>query len=91
MGWFHVLTGSSKNEIQETLTTISLPLAWISPEFLLNPSNNFFDVCGVVLANSFFYALATFIVWRWVHSVIRRNRVTAINIEGRIEHDDEIL
>jgi hypothetical protein len=93
IGWFQVLTGSSKSEIQETLITLSLPLGWISPEFLLNTSKDFFDVCGVVLGNSFFYALATFAVWRAAHSVIRRNRVTAMNIEGRSgdDDDDEIL
>lgn len=89
MGWFLVLTGSSKSELQETLVALSLPLAWISSEFLLNPSKEFLDVCGVVLGNSFFYALATFLVWRAAHSVIHRNRVTAMNIEGRAEDDDD--
>ena len=91
MGWFHVLTGGSQEEIREFLVAISLPLAWFNSSFLLNSNNTFFDACGVVLGNSFFYAVGMFGVWRGARAVIHRNRVTVMNIEGQPDpREDEL-
>ena len=89
LGWFHVLIGASKSEISDLMVTFSLPLGWIRSDFIIDPTKNFFDVCGIVLGNSFFYALGTFAVWRGAHTIIRRNRVTAINIEGHDSADED--
>ena len=91
MGWFRVLTGGSKGEINEYLVTFSLPLGWISSDFVLDPSKSFLDACGVILGNSFFYALATFAAWRGARAVLKRNRVTAMNLESRPDpHEDDL-
>jgi hypothetical protein len=91
MGWFHVLTGGSQDEIREFLVDTSMPLALINSCFLLDSSKSFFDVCGVILANSFFYAVTTFVAWRGVRTILKRNRVTAMNIESKPDPEDDGL
>lgn len=90
IGWFQVLTGP-RGELTESLVAFSLPLAWIYSGFLLDPSKSFLDVCGVILGNSFFYAVATFAAWRGVHSILKRNRVTAMNLESKPDPEDDGL
>lgn len=91
MGWFHVLTGGSQGEISEFLVDISIPMAWISSDFLLDSNKSFFDVCGVILGNSFFYAAFSFAAWRGVRSRLKRNRVTAMNLGSKPDPEDDGL
>lgn len=81
LGWFHVLTGSSRSEVSEFLITFSWPLDWITSDFVLDSNKTFLDACGTVVANSFFYAVATFAAWRFVRAILKRNRVIAMNLE----------
>ena len=90
-GWFHVLTGSSRNELKEFLIQESLPLAWFSSDFLLDSNKTFLDACGTVLGNSFFYAVATFAAWRSVRAILKRSLVTAMNLESRPDPAEEDL
>jgi hypothetical protein len=88
LGWFHVLVGASKSEISDTMVAMSLPLGWIDTAFIMNINRSFLDICGIVVGNSFFYAVATFALWRFARAMIHRNRVTVINIAGD-KTDDE--
>jgi hypothetical protein len=90
-GWFHVLTGNSKDELSEFLITSSWPLDWISSDFLLDSNKTFLDACGTVLGNSFFYAVATFAGWRFVRAILKRSRVTAMNLDSRPDPEEEEL
>jgi hypothetical protein len=90
LGWSHVLTGSSRDELRNFLVTESLPLAWISSDFLLDSNKTFLDACGTVLGNSFFYAVATFAAWRSVRAVLNRSRVTAMNLDSRPDAEEEL-
>lgn len=87
-GWLHVLLGN-RRELLDFVVASSFPLAWISRDFLLDSNKSFFDACGVVLGNSFFYALWGFIAYRSMHAVMRRSRPTKINIDGSSVGDDE--
>ena len=89
LGWFQVAIGASKSEIAESLVSFSIPLAWISSDFLIDGSKSFFDGCGIVLGNAFFYALAMFIAWRGTHMLLRRNRTTEIDIQRREPAEDD--
>lgn len=87
-GWLHVLVGASKSEISDAMVAMSLPLGWIDSALIMNTDRSFLDICGIVVGNSFFYAVATFALWRGARAMIHRNRVTVINITGD-KTDDE--
>jgi hypothetical protein len=91
LGWFHVLTGSSRSELSEFLITLSWPLDWISSDFLLDSNKTFLDACGTVVGNSFFYAVASFAAWRFVRGILKRNRVTAMNLESSSDPEEDEL
>jgi hypothetical protein len=73
------------------LITFSGPLDWISSDFVLDSNKTFLDVCGNVVGNSFFYAVATFAAWRSVRAILKRSRVTAMNRESRPDAEGEEL
>jgi hypothetical protein len=73
------------------LITSSWPLDWISSDFLLDSTKTFLDAGGTVLGNSFFYAVATFAAWRFVRAILKRSRVTAMNLDSRPDPEEEEL
>jgi hypothetical protein len=83
------LVGARSADIQELLGMLSVPLAWISPQFLITPKRNFFDVCGIMLGNSFLIALPVFIAVKIVQSTMRRNKTMQIGINGSVGEDEE--
>lgn len=83
------LVGARPAEIQELLGNLSLPLAWISSQFLITPKRNFFDVCGIMLGNSFLIAMPVFVAVKAVQSAMRRNRTVQMGIGGSVGEDDE--
>jgi hypothetical protein len=91
LGWFHLLLGSSRREVSNFLFTCSWPLDWISSDFVLDSNKTFLDACGTVVGNSFFYAVGTFAAWRSVRAILKRSRVTAMNIESRPDPQEEEL
>src|SRR5262249_26228977 len=79
-GWLHILLGASNAEMRENLDSFSLPLYWINSAFLIRPDKRFADVCGIILGNSFFYALVMFALYTGVHAKLNRNRAIQLNI-----------
>jgi hypothetical protein len=88
LGWSHVLVGSTR-EIGDLNAILSSPIGFISPVFFIVPSQSFADVCGILLGNSFFLSVATLILYRGAHAVIKRNRVTRMNLTGTGAGRDE--
>lgn len=91
-GWLHVLLGASKGEFQENLDIFSLPLGMIGGQFVITPDKTFADVCGILCGNAFFYTLVWFLLYRFGHSLIQRNRVTRLDLsapDSKNEQEDE--
>ncbi len=88
-GWVHVLLGASKEEFGSAMGFFSMPLCWVNPRFFISTDRSFLDVCGILFGNALFGAILTFILYRGVHSRMRKNRVTQMNIEGGNSPDDE--
>ncbi len=89
-GWAYWILGASMAETQEKLEMLSLPLAWVWPQFLVTPRVSLIDVLGVILANSLFYSILILICWRFVRFVFNRNRVTRIGVTADSDIEDEV-
>jgi hypothetical protein len=61
---------------------LSIPLAWISPNFLITPSKNFFDLCGIILGNSAFFGPLMFACYQCVRWAFRRNRPIQLSLSN---------
>jgi hypothetical protein len=77
-----------KADARETMDFFSLPLIWISPSFYINSSRSFADVCGILFGNAFFYALATFVVYRVVNARLNRSRAIRLGISDADSEDE---
>lgn len=83
---------ASRDEIREGLDFFSLPLGWFSSGFVIHSQQRFADVCGVIFANAFFYAIPIFLLYHFGRFIIRRNRVTRMDLAAgstSSEEDDE--
>jgi hypothetical protein len=78
-GWGIVAMGS-RQDLYDHFQMLSVPLAWINPNFLITPEKSFLDVCGIILANSYFGAFFLWLCGNGVRAVFRRNRVTRMSI-----------
>jgi hypothetical protein len=79
-GALYVFFGSSRRELLEHLAMLSMPLAWISPNFLITPSRTFFDLCGIILGNSAFFGPLMFACYQTVRWAFRRSRPTQLSL-----------
>ena len=88
-GWGAFFLGS-KGDVGEVTDFWSVPLAWINPAFRINPHKSFLAVLGIIAANSYFYALVLTLIFKFVHGIMQRNRVTQLSIGGtRVGDDDD--
>ncbi len=88
-GAAYLALGASQRELRELLDMLSIPLAWISPNFLLRPGKSFLDVCGVILGNSFLLGLPLFACYESVRWFFRRNRPVQLSITDANPSDDD--
>jgi len=89
LGWSHFALGASHRDIAELNAILSSPIGWINPAFFIVPSRSFADVCGILLGNSFFFAVATWFLYRGARFIMRRNRVTRINLSEQVGDSNE--
>jgi hypothetical protein len=82
-GSAYVFLKASPSDLQEHLTMLSLPLAWINRNFLTTPQKTFFDVCGVILGNSIFYGLIMYACYQPVRWAFRKAQPTQLSISGK--------
>jgi hypothetical protein len=87
-GWGIVAMGS-RQDLYDHFQMLSVPLAWINPNFLITPQRGFLDVCGILLANSYFGAFAMWSCANTVRAVFRRNRVTRMSITDAPSDSDD--
>jgi hypothetical protein len=83
------LHAASKEDLQENLEMLSVPLASISRNFLLSPESSLTDICGVVLGNSFLYGLVILACYKFVHRKFRRARVTQLSLSAKNPTDED--
>ena len=86
-GWAAVAVGASERELSEFLETFSVPLGWASPVFVITRNTSFSGVCGIIFANSYFYALVLFPFLRLVQAARHRNRVTQLGLSRRRDEE----
>jgi len=79
-GIVRILLGGSPEEWRQHIDFLSFPLSLIDRNFQLTPANSFFDLCGVLVGNSFFYALFVYLCYQPVRRAFRRNRPTRLSI-----------
>jgi len=88
-GAAYLVLGASQRELRELLQMLSVPLAWISPNFLITPDKSFLDVCGIILGNSFFFGLPLFACYESVRWFFRKNRPVQLSITHTNPADDD--
>ena len=87
-GWAIVILGT-KQELYRHLLELSYPIALLSHNFLITSRKSLIDVCGVLLANSYFFAFGLWLCANAVHAVLRRNRVTQLGItDSNVDRED---
>jgi hypothetical protein len=87
-GWGIVAMGS-RQDLYDHFQMLSVPLAWINPNFLITPQRSFSDVCGILLANSYFGAFTMWLCANGVRAIFRRNRVTRMSITDAPSDSDD--
>jgi len=87
-GTLNVLLASAR-ERQEYLEMLSLPLVWISPNFLITANTGFLHLCGVLLGNSLFFGLLLFASYQVVRWAFNRSRPTRLSISGSSSLDND--
>ena len=87
-GWLHIGLGASKDELNENWDFFSIPLAWINSAFLIRSDKWLSDIFGIIMGNSFFYALGIFALYTGVRARLNRNRAIRLNITDS-ESDDK--
>jgi len=90
-GWLAFLLSQSREETATAVDLWSIPLGLVNREFSITPGKGLAEVLGIVIANSYFNALALTIVFKVVHGFIRRSRVTQLGISGTTLDDDDEL
>jgi hypothetical protein len=85
----YVLLGASQSELLEHLEMLSMPLASISPNFLITCTRSFLDVCGVILGNSIFFGTVIYAFYLPVRWAFRRARPTQLSIASSDAPEDD--
>jgi hypothetical protein len=88
-GLLRILLSGSADEWREHIDVLSLPLSMIEANFRLTPDNTFLDLCGVLVGNSFFYALLVFLCYQPVRRAFRKNRPTRLSLSNVEETDTD--
>jgi hypothetical protein len=84
-----ILLLGNASDVRDHLEMLSMPLVWISGNFLITKDKDFSDVCGILLGNSFFLGLLGFACYQPIRWVFRRNRLTQLSITDRPSIDDD--
>jgi hypothetical protein len=92
VGWLVFFSGAPRREVLDVAEMWSVPLGLFSPAFVVRPDKSLAAVVGIVSANSYFWAIGLTLVFKFVHGIIRRSRVTQLGISDHPldDGDDEI-
>ena len=89
LGWIAFLADGSPRDIREITEMWSIPLGVVNSAFVVRPDKSFVAVLGIVSANCYFWALGLALVFKVVHGVLRRSRVTELGISSSVQTDDD--
>jgi hypothetical protein len=90
MGWVMYLVGGSRRDMVEMTDSWSIPFGWVNSAFIIRPEKSLAAVIGIVTANCYVWALGLTLVYKSVHYLRRRNRVTELGISTKtLDEDDE--
>lgn len=81
LAWVAYMNGSRRDLI-ESMQMWSTPLDLVNRAFVVTPEQDLVKTIGIVTANGYFWALALTLIFKFVHSRMRRNRVTELAISG---------
>lgn len=81
--------GASPQEVRESLGLWSIPLGLANSAFVVTPDKPFVTDLGIIAANSYFYAFGLTFVYKTVHTILHRSRVTQLSISGTEIGDDD--
>jgi uncharacterized protein (DUF983 family) len=91
LGWFAWLVGS-RQDMVESMDLWSIPLGLVNSAFTVRPEKSLAAVIGIVSANCYFWALGLTLVYKFVHSRIRKSRVTELGISGgQAQEEDDVF
>jgi hypothetical protein len=88
-GGLQITLGASRSELNDNWDVVSVPLGWINSAFIVRPDKSLFDNFGIIAGNSFFPALATFLVYTAVRARLNRSRAIRINITDAEPKDEQ--
>jgi hypothetical protein len=88
-GLAYVVLGAKPSEITEQLQMLSVPLAWLSAQFLITPAKSFMDICGIMMGNSLLIALPIYLAVKFVQTRLRRSRAIRIDLNNSGDKSDD--
>jgi hypothetical protein len=91
LAWWMFALGAPRAEIDAQVGIFSFPLGLVNPAFVISTQRGLARVLGVLIANSYFYAIALTAVFKTVHRAISRSRVTQLGIGTTTYNDDDDL
>lgn len=78
-------------ELRDFLEMFSVPLAFISTNFLIKPhSTGFLDLCGIIFGNSLFYGTALYLCGSIVRQTLKRSAPITMAIDPSSQHPDDV-
>lgn len=91
LAWWMFALKAPRSEIDAQVGIFSFPLGLVNPELVVSTQKNLAQVLGVLIVNSYFYAIALTAVFKIVHGAISRSRVTQLGISTTTLNDDDDL
>jgi hypothetical protein len=91
VAWWMYALRAPRSEIDTQVGILSFPLGLVNSEFVISTQKSLAQVLSVLIANSYFYAIALTAVFRIVHGAISRSRVTQLGIGTTTYNDDDDL
>ena len=91
VAWWMYALRAPRAEIDTQVGILSFPLGLVNSEFVISTQKSLAQVLSVLIANSYFYAIALTAVFKIVHQDISRSRVTQLGIGTSTPNDDDDL
>ena len=91
VAWWMYALRAPRTEIDAQVGILSFPLGLVNSEFVISTQKSLAQVLSVLIANSYFYAIALTAVFKIVHGAISRSRVIQLGIGTSTPNDDDDL
>lgn len=91
LAWWMYALRAPRAEIDAQVGILSFPLGLVNPAFVVSTQTSLAQILSVLIANSYFYAIALIAVFKVVHGAISRSRVTQLGLGTTTLNDDDDL